>query len=181
LLAGALRARPSDQVLTSVCAERVGAIAADGPLRPEAVPVLRALRARGLRTAVVSDCWYELPLLLPHLPVSDLLDARVFSIEVGECKPHPSMYLTACRRLGVAPDECLYVGDGGSRELTGARALGMRAIRLAAPDLGEHLSFAPDRAFDGPSVTSLSALVPVVDRACCRDGDLACRSATIGA
>jgi protein-tyrosine phosphatase len=32
--------------------------------------------------------------------------------------------------LGVAPSECVYVGEGGSDELNGARALGMTTVRI---------------------------------------------------
>src|SRR5438874_2735987 len=81
---------------------------------------VREVPARGLRTAVVSDCTYELARFLPSLPVAPLLDACVYSVEVGACKPDPAIYLAACRRLGVSPPECLYVGDGGGRELSGA-------------------------------------------------------------
>jgi putative hydrolase of the HAD superfamily len=174
-LARILGSRPSALTLRSVRAERIAAIGADGPLRPDAVPVLVGLRERGLRTAVVSDCWYELPELLPELPVDPLLDARVFSVRVGRCKPHPALFLEACGRLGVAPAECLYVGDGGSQELTGATAVGMHAVRLDAPDLAGHLTFRPDRAFRGPTVTSLRDLLPLV----C--GDLGRGGGTIGA
>jgi putative hydrolase of the HAD superfamily len=181
-LARHLGADPSDRVLRRVRAERIGAVAIDGPLRPQAVPVLRALRRRGLCTAVISDCWYELPAFLPRLPIHQLLDACVFSVEVGRCKPDPAMYLTACERLDVRPHECLYIGDGGSRELTGAQAVGMAAVRLAAPDLAEHLSFAPDEEFSGPSVASLGDLLPLLDGLRVgSDGDLARGGARIGA
>jgi putative hydrolase of the HAD superfamily len=48
------------------------------------------------------------------------------------------------------------VGDGGSRELTGAAAVGMTAVRLDAADLSRSLwSSIKDRAkFTGPSVRS---------------------------
>jgi len=181
-LAARLGASPSEEALRLVRVQRVATIAADGPLRRESVPVLRALRNRGLRTAVVSDCWYELPALLPGLPVSPLLDARVLSVEVGRCKPDPEMYLAACERLGVAPRECLYIGDGGSRELTGAQAVGMRAVQLAAPDLTEHLAYAHDDQFRGPVVASLGGLVPLVDGLRRRrNSDLDCCGARIGA
>jgi len=170
-----LGARPSQRTVRSVRADRVAAVGADGPLRPDAVPVLDGLRRRGLRTAVVSDCWYELPELLPALPVAPLLDARVFSVRVGRCKPHPAMFLTACQRLDVEPAQCLYVGDGGSRELSGAAAVGMNPVRLAAPDLAGHLTFQPDVAFRGPSVPTLSALLDVTN------GDLGRLGGTIGA
>ena len=34
-------------------------------------------------------------------------------------------------RLGALPEECLYVGDGGSHELEVARSLGMTALQAA--------------------------------------------------
>ncbi|HWH00723.1 MAG TPA: HAD family hydrolase [Pilimelia sp.] len=157
-------ARPSRDALDRAVAARVAAIAADTRLRADAVPTLRALRRRGLRTALVSDCGHELPAFLPSLPVAPLLDAAVYSVRVGECKPHPAIYRTACRRLGVEPAECLYVGDGGGRELTGAAELGMTAVRLAAPDLAGHLTFNPDRHWTGLTIGSLSEVVGLVDR-----------------
>ncbi|WP_213454887.1 HAD family hydrolase [Rhizomonospora bruguierae] len=148
-------ARPGADRLRDALASRVAAIRRDTELRPESVPVLARLRALGMRTAVVSDCCYELPSILPTLPVAPLLDARVYSVREGVCKPEPAIYLAACARLGVAPAECLYVGDGGSRELTGAAALGMTAVRLAAPDLTGHLVFDRDDAWSGPAIGSL--------------------------
>jgi putative hydrolase of the HAD superfamily len=93
--------------------------------------------------------------VLPRLPVAPLLDACVFSVEVGMCKPDPAIYAEACRRLGVRPQECLHVGDGGSHELTGADEVGMTAGRLAATDLAGHLTFGADSRWTGPTVTSL--------------------------
>ena len=154
---------PSDEAVRAALACRFRAVRHDTELRDEAVPVLWALRLRGLRTAVVSDCTHELPTLLPMLPVAPLLDATVFSVEEGVCKPDPSIYLAACRRLGVTPEECLYVGDGGSHELTGATGVGMTAVRLAAPDLADHLVFAADVGWSGPAVDGLVGVLDEVD------------------
>ena len=144
---------------------RIDALKADTRLRGDAVSALSAIRRRGLRTAVISDCTHELPAFLPALPVAPLLDAAVYSVRLGVCKPDPRIYLAACRELGVAPGECLYVGDGGSHELTGAAAVGMTPVRLAAPDLAHHLVFDADRNFAGRTVRSLSEVVGLVDRA----------------
>jgi putative hydrolase of the HAD superfamily len=152
-------ADPSARQLRDALKARVAAVRADTRLRPDAIPALAAVRALRARTAVVSDCAYELPAFLPELPVAALLDTCVYSVLVGQCKPHPALYVTACQRLGVAPQECLYVGDGGGRELTGAVAMGMTAVRLAAPDLDRHLVFSADRDFAGPSVRSLVEVV----------------------
>lgn len=156
--------RPGPDQLRRALADRVAAVRADTDLRPDAVSSLRALRGSGVRTAVVSDCGHELPAFLPRLPISPLLDARVYSVHVGQRKPHPSMYLTACRRLGVQPRECLYVGDGGSRELSGAADLGMTAVRLAAPDLADHLVYDAE-TWTGPTIRSLSEVVGLVAQA----------------
>lgn len=126
-------------------------------LRPDAVRTLWRLRAAGLRTGLVSDCTHDLPALLPSMPVAELLDATVFSVHLGVTKPHPELFRTACQRLRVEPEECLYVGDGGGRELSGARSVGMTAVRLAAPDLTGHLVFDREPDWPGPTVTSLTA------------------------
>ncbi|GAA4695854.1 HAD family hydrolase [Phytohabitans rumicis] len=157
--------QPNRGSLRAALVARVEAVRADTALRGDAVAALLALRRRGLGTAVVSDCAYELPAFLPRLPVAPLLDACVYSVELGRCKPEPGIYLAACDRLGVEPHECLYVGDGGSRELTGAAELGMTAVRLAAPDLAGHLVFNADVGWTGPSVASLTDVVGLVDRA----------------
>lgn len=133
-------------------------------LRPDAVATLRRLRDLGLRTGLVSDCTQELPAMLPSLPIAGLLDATVFSVYLGVVKPDPALFLTACRRLGVGPQQCLYVGDGGGRELSGARAVGMTAVRLAAPDLAGHLVFDQEPQWTGATVTGLSAVADLVLR-----------------
>jgi putative hydrolase of the HAD superfamily len=143
---------------------RINALRADTRLRADAVNALTAIRRRGLATAVISDCTHELPEFLPSLPVAPLLDATIYSVRLGICKPDPQIYLAACAELGVAPAECLYVGDGGSHELTGAEAVGMTAVRLAAPDLSDHLVFDRDTAFAGPTITTLTEILALVDR-----------------
>ncbi|PWU49257.1 haloacid dehalogenase, partial [Micromonospora globispora] len=154
---------PSDGAVRAAVASRNRAVRADTRLRAEAVPVLAALRQRGVRTGLISDCTHELPAFLPQLAVAPLLDVRVFSVQVGRCKPDPALYLAACRRLRLPPADCLYVGDGGSHELTGAERAGMTAVRLAVPDLAEHLVFNPEQGWEGPVLGSLAEVVGLVD------------------
>lgn len=155
--------RPETAQLRAAMAARIEALQTDTRLRPDAVTALYALKRLGLATAVISDCTHELPAFLPRLPVAPLLDASIFSVEVGRCKPDPLIYLAACRELGVQPQECLYVGDGGSRELTGATEVGMTAVRLTTPDLADHLVFDADDEFTGPSIGSLMEVLGLVD------------------
>ncbi|WP_067508723.1 HAD family hydrolase [Actinoplanes sp. TFC3] len=154
--------RPRQSQLRAAVPARVDALKADTRLRADAQSVLSELKHRGLRTALISDCTHELPAFLPSMPIAPLLDVSVFSVEVGRCKPDPEIYLEACWRLRVAPEDCLYVGDGGSHELTGATAVGMTAVRLSAPDLADHLVFNRDDDFAGRSVTSLTDILKLV-------------------
>lgn len=133
-----------------------------GQPRPEAVPVLRAVRDRGLRVGVISDCSAELPLYFPELPIAPLVDVPIFSFVTGHTKPAPENYLACCAGLGVAPVECLYVGDGGSDELAGARAVGMRAVHLAVPDEVDGLVYGKHETWDGETVTSLTGVLDVI-------------------
>lgn len=150
---------PSEAQLDAACHERrvvEGAYA--GMVRHDAVTTLRSLRRRGLRIGVVSDCTHELPELWDGLPVARWVDAAVFSVVIGRRKPHPSLYRAVCEQLGVDTRRVLYVGDGGSNELTGARSVGMTAVRLTAADAEEALVYDAEREWTGPVISRLGAL-----------------------
>ena len=86
-----------------------------------AVALIRELAARGHRLAVVTSGgrgWAE-RVLGDVLDVRDALEVVVTAEEVEVGKPSPEGYLTACRRLGVAPAGCAAVEDAPS----GVRAL----------------------------------------------------------
>jgi putative hydrolase of the HAD superfamily len=128
-------------------------------LRPEVLPVISQLRERGLRIGLVSDCTAELPAAWPRLPVSPLVDAPVFSCIEGTRKPDPRLFLTCAARLPADPTACLYVGDGGGRELTGSTAVGMHAVLLAGADWLDNHIHDRDRGWDGPRISSLTELL----------------------
>ena len=105
--------------------------------RPDAVATLARLRALGIRTALISDCSPPVPALWPATPFAQGIEVPLFSCAEGLIKPDPALYLRACERLGVAPEACVYVGDGGNGELTGADHVGMRAILIATPSAAD--------------------------------------------
>jgi len=101
--------------------------------RDHTVETLTELKASGYRIGLISDCSSEVPLLWPETPFAALLDGAIFSCEVRITKPDPRIYRMVCDILEVAPDRCLYVGDGGSGELTGALEFGMDPVLIRAP------------------------------------------------
>lgn len=128
-------------------------------LREDALDTMAALRARGMRVGVLSDCTVELAETWEGLPLAPLVDAVVLSCQVGRRKPDPELFRLVAGRLGAAADECLYVGDGGSNELSGARAQGMTAVMLRAADWADNDAFAREDGWSGPSFSSLSQAV----------------------
>jgi putative hydrolase of the HAD superfamily len=154
---------PTAEQVSDAARVRLAAIRADITLRGEAVPTLLRLRSRGLSVGMISDCTDELPMIWPELPLGCLLDSTVFSVEAGVTKPHPRLFELACDELGVAPADCLYVGDGGGRELTGADHAGMTAVRLVAPDLIAHLTFNSDTEWTGRTILDLAGVLGIVD------------------
>ena len=51
-------------------------------------------------------------------------------------KPHPAPLLEAASRLGIQPENCLYVGDD-ERDIVAGRAAGMRTVAAAYGYLGK--------------------------------------------
>ena len=95
-------------------------------LRPdeEMIAAVRAARAGGVPTGLISNSWglgiYD------RAPI-DLFDATVISGEVGLHKPQPEIYRLACERLAVEPEAAVFVDD--LREnCAGAEQVGMTAV-----------------------------------------------------
>lgn len=94
----------------------------------DVLDVLKILSVKGIKIGLLSnadmiDCryWNESRL-------SSFFDDALFSCEAGLLKPDRHIYELAMQRLGVLPDACLFVGDGGSDELYGAKSAGMRTV-----------------------------------------------------
>ena len=102
--------------------------------RAEAVPVITALKASGHKIGLVSDCTSETPKVWTDTAFAPLFDVTVFSCRAGVKKPDPRIYHMAIKSLQVKPQDCLYIGDGSSRELTGALGVGMHPVLIRDPN-----------------------------------------------
>jgi putative hydrolase of the HAD superfamily len=123
----------SGQLDDAVAVQHAGAAAVRRP-RPGVLAVLDRLRAAGLRLGLISDCSSELVEAWSTTEYAGRIDAPVFSWQEGHRKPDLRLYAAVGERLGVAPGDCWYVGDGGSREFQGALAAGMRPILVTNED-----------------------------------------------
>ena len=118
----------------------MGALAGDDDQRDEIVERTRAIKARGLRTALVTnnvkefgEGWRKL------LPIDELFDVAIDSSTVGVRKPNPRIFEITLGELGgIPPDEAVLVDDALGN-IAAARAFGMHGVlagedRLAAMD-----------------------------------------------
>jgi HAD superfamily hydrolase (TIGR01509 family) len=95
----------------------------------DTLPVLRELRARGIRIVVLSNIGIDIRDCLDRAGVSDLLDGVVLSYEVGLVKPDPAIFRHALKLLDLPGEETLMVGDSAKDDVGGA-ALGIRTLIL---------------------------------------------------
>jgi putative hydrolase of the HAD superfamily len=123
-------------------------------LDPDALPVLSWLGAHGIRRGVCSNAPFPPEMMRRQVDsngVGEMVDAVVFSSEVGRRKPAPEVYRAALDAIGVDARHALFVGDRVREDYEGPRAVGMRAVIFTA-----HAEEAPP---DGvPTIASLSEL-----------------------
>jgi len=98
-------------------------------LHPEILPMLRTMKKRGIKIGLITNCFSEEAKLIRESELFPFFDAPCLSWEAGVRKPDPTIYDLCLKKLGIRPENCLYVGDGGSRELETADSLGMQAVQ----------------------------------------------------
>ena len=126
---GALAGRPWTQMQDFVMAAR-GADP-ESVIRPEFPEAIGHARARGTRTAILSnelDLFYgaEFRARLPFLADFDLIVDATYT---GILKPDPAAYALVTQGLGIAARDCVFVDDQ-KRNIDGADAFGMQTVHF---------------------------------------------------
>ncbi|MGQ9677877.1 MAG: HAD family hydrolase [bacterium] len=99
-------------------------------VEPETIEGIKHLRRMGFKTGLISNCGWDEISAWNESPLAALFETVLFSCAVKLKKPDPEIYYLAARNLDVLPANCLFVGNGGSEELTGARHAGMTPVLL---------------------------------------------------
>ncbi|MCL4078908.1 HAD-IA family hydrolase [Coriobacteriia bacterium Es71-Z0120] len=97
---------------------------------PDVAPAVTALRDAGIMTGIISNWDRRLASLIEGLGLGGMFDVVVSSADVGLRKPDPRVFVLACERLGVAPEEAVHVGDHHYADVLGARAVGMTPVLI---------------------------------------------------
>jgi putative hydrolase of the HAD superfamily len=115
---------------------------------PGARATLQTLRDNDIHTALVCDAG-----MTPGRIVRDFLDGLglleqlefcAFSDEIGVPKPSSRMFEAALDAIGSQPSDAVHVGDLLRTDVDGARAFGMRTIRITAVNDDSRLGFSWD-------------------------------------
>ena len=124
----------------------------------DALQILTWLRERGIRSGVCSNAPFPPEMMRRQVAsngITELVDAIVFSSEVGRRKPAPEVYQAAIDAIGTTPQQTVFVGDRVREDYEGPRAVGMRAVVVTA--------HAEDEPRDGvPTIASLAELMSML-------------------
>ena len=127
---------PSPRQVLERIVEAVGQrLMRHGVALPGACQLVRELAARGLPLAVASSSPTGLiELALERLALAEYFSIRRSAMDERLGKPHPDVFLTAAKALGVAPEQCIVFEDSVAG-VQAACAAGMSVV--AVPDLAE--------------------------------------------
>jgi putative hydrolase of the HAD superfamily len=121
---------PEDRIRAATENRIIRRAAAMRNIPQENLAVLQRLKDQGKLLALLSNAdvmeiggWDE-------SEAARLFDVSVISCRVGMVKPERGIYELCLRELGVTADEAVFVGDGGSDELLGAKDVGMTAVMV---------------------------------------------------
>lgn len=87
--------------------------------------------SRRYRLGVISNFYGNLAGICEETGLSQHLSVAIDSAMVGCSKPDPRIFLAALRELGAKPADAVFIGDSPSRDMAGARGVGMPHIWLA--------------------------------------------------
>ena len=97
---------------------------------PDAVPVLRELRALGVPLGIVSNWDSRLPGVLEMLELDGYFDAVGVSHLEGVEKPSAELFRRVLDRLDVPAERAIHIGDVPELDLAGARSAGVHGLLI---------------------------------------------------
>lgn len=92
------------------------------------IDTLRKLKEKSVKIGLISNADIIDSKHWDKSPLAEFFDVAIFSHNVGVLKPELEIYRLATNMLKIKPEESIFVGDGGSDELYGAKSIGMKTI-----------------------------------------------------
>jgi HAD superfamily hydrolase (TIGR01549 family) len=111
------------------------------------------------RLGLVSNFYGNVGVLCEEAGLSKSLEIILDSVEIGVGKPYPEIFQIALRKLGLPPEQVIFVGDSYERDIIPTQELGMKAIWLKGPNPRIPANTGPLDAWIS-SLSELEALLP---------------------
>jgi len=92
------------------------------------IKTLECLSKDSIRMCLVSNADVIDKVGWTRSPIKKYFEDAIFSCDVGVLKPDKRIYEIALRKMKIEPENAVFIGDGGSNELYGAKKLGMHTI-----------------------------------------------------
>lgn len=130
-MARALDASISDETIERAVTNRLARFeTALMKIPPDNLNALRGLKAEGKILGLISNADVSEVRAWERSPLAPLFDSAIFSCHVACAKPDARIYELSMDELDLAPADALFVGDGGSNELQGARDVGLVSVMM---------------------------------------------------
>ena len=124
---------------------------------PRVHSTLIRLKERGLKLGIVSDAPKKQAWLrLAEMSLSDFFDVVIALEDTGELKPSELPFKQALKVLGLSAEEILFVGDNPSRDIAGAKKVGMKT---ALAKYGQVVSGGEKADFELEGISGILSIV----------------------
>lgn len=135
----------SEDIYTKVIDKRIETKQASfSHLHTGVIPMLEQLKKRDIKIGLISNCYSEEAIVIRESELFRFFDVAILSCEHGVKKPDKEIFKRCLSKLNLAPEECLYVGDGGCEELDAAKRMQMKPLQ-AIWYLKENYEYQMDR------------------------------------
>lgn len=143
----------TEEDVKKIAEERTSLDHGHSRLFPDTLKTLEALKGK-YRLGIISDTWPSIVPMLEHFDLLRYFDCATYSYTLGVYKPHPDMYRDALEKMGLPPEETVFVDDSATN-LRGAEKMGIQPVLIQAkPD--------PDEPGDMEHISKISDLLKLL-------------------
>lgn len=158
---GIMGVRPPDEAIHQAAQINLDYVGSHIAPYPGTLETLGWLREHGYKVCLLSNWSDEIPSVWDGTVLAPFFDVVIFSCQAGMMKPDPRIYRMAINRLEVEPETCLFIGDGDSSELDGAKEAGMEPVLLrfnGKEPTDDYPVNTELENWDGPTIHSLTEI-----------------------
>lgn len=130
---------------------------------PHILKTLHTLKEKELKLCLISNSDVIDTMYWKKSPLSEIFEEALFSHETGHLKPEPEIYREALHKMKVRPEQGLFIGDGGSEELKGAKESGIKTILAGYFIRRDEIRLKEIRKWADYYVTDIRDILPIIN------------------